>query len=93
MKKRNILYYNLLFALVSAVILIVLFNAPEETTSRLPYDVNHKEFFPMKKRAAEKLCDSCHSATGVSPLSADHPPQYRCLLCHRRVKEKQEKRE
>ncbi len=82
MKKTTVL--NILFLLVSAAILIVLFTAPEETTSHLPKDSDHLQFFPMKKKQAEKHCISCHAPGKISPLSKDHPPKYRCLFCHKR---------
>ncbi len=82
MKKITLL--NILFALVTATILVVLLSAPEETTSHLPKDTVHLKFYPMKKKEAEKYCTSCHAPGKQSPLSADHPPKYRCLFCHKR---------
>ncbi len=82
MKKTTIL--NILFIVVTATILIVLFSAPEETTSHLPEDNDHIAFHKMKKREAEKYCSNCHAPGKISPLPQDHPPKYRCLFCHKR---------
>ncbi|MGW8194256.1 MAG: hypothetical protein ACWGOX_08325 [Desulforhopalus sp.] len=83
-KKSRLL--NILFLLVCAAVLIFLLNAPEETTSPLPHDENHKRFYEIKgKKEAEKYCIECHDDNKVAPLPADHPPKYRCLFCHKRT--------
>lgn len=78
------LYLNIAFALTGAAILFFLFNAPKETTARLPNDADHSRFQSMKKKEAEVFCVQCHSPEGGHPLPADHPPPYRCLFCHKR---------
>jgi hypothetical protein len=83
MKKKNILY-NILFLVICGGLLIFLLNAPPETTSPLPRDDLHKQFFPMKKKDAEKECGVCHDAGKDAPLPDDHPPKYRCLFCHKK---------
>jgi hypothetical protein len=83
-KRKNILIYNLLFIVVCAGLFMFLWNAPEETTTRLPNNENHARFMKMDKKAAEKFCEECHSPDGEVPLSKDHPPKYRCLFCHKR---------
>jgi len=83
-KGIKIWLYNGLFLIVCAAIFMFLWNAPEETTAMLPTDENHARFLTMDKKEAERFCDECHSPTGVAPLSADHPPKYRCLFCHKR---------
>lgn len=84
MGKRNIAIANIVFFLVCGAILIVLFRAPEESTAKLPNDTQHKEFRMMKsKKEAEKYCGKCHAPNGEVPLPPDHPPKYRCLLCHK----------
>ncbi len=83
-KKKKSLYINIAFLVTSVAILAFLFNAPEETTSKLPHDEDHSRFAPMKKKEAEKFCNECHSPEGVCPLPEDHPPKYRCLFCHKR---------
>ena len=79
--KNKKLIANLVFILIGIVIVIFLKMAPEPTTPVLPHDDNHKKFFKMKKREAEKFCDECHKK-----LSKKHPPKLRCLLCHRELK-------
>lgn len=82
-KKKKILY-NTLFVLVLAGILIFLFNAPPETTAKLPVDKIHSKFYNMKKKDAEKKCNNCHASGKQSPLPEDHPPKPRCLFCHKK---------
>lgn len=76
---------HILFILAAAALLFILFRAPEETTAKLPHDETHEPFYQIaSKKEAEKGCTACHSESGVAPLSADHPPKYRCLFCHKR---------
>lgn len=83
-RKTNTLLLNIAFVLTGGAILFFLFNAPEETTAKLPHDDNHNRFHEMKKKEAEKFCTECHSPEGVCPLPEKHPPKYRCLFCHKR---------
>ncbi len=83
-KKKNTLLYNILFLVVGAGIVLFLLNAPEETTRKVPVNDDHARFQTMDKKEAEKFCEECHHPEGVYPLPADHPPKYRCLLCHKR---------
>ena len=76
--------YNALFVLCGAGILTFLLFAPPETTKPLPHDQNHERFMTMKKKEAEKHCETCHSSAGKRPLPENHPPKYRCLFCHKR---------
>ena len=72
-KKKKFFYINMLFALVCASLLTFLFMAPEETTSVLPHDEVHEQFYGIKdKKEAEAKCTVCHSESGESPLSEDH---------------------
>ncbi len=76
---------NGLFLLTCVVIVFFLFSAPEETTPKLPHDANHESLYGIKsKKEAEKHCASCHAPGKSAPLSATHPPEYRCLFCHQR---------
>ncbi|HKJ65932.1 MAG TPA: hypothetical protein VJ969_11045 [Desulfopila sp.] len=85
MKKKNILFANVAFIIASAAILVFLLRAPEETTSSLPVNENHRRFFSMEsKKEAEKYCGECHAPGMTTPLPQDHPPKYRCLFCHKR---------
>lgn len=81
MKKRDIMVLA-----GGAAIVLFLWMAPEETTKHVPQDANHERFYPMVKqegkKAAEKFCQDCHNESGV-PFAADHPPKFRCLLCHK----------
>ncbi|MBU0663198.1 MAG: hypothetical protein KJ990_01500 [Proteobacteria bacterium] len=83
-KKTNSLLLNIAFALSCGAILFFLFNAPGETTAKLPKDPDHSRFQDMDKKEAERFCTECHSPTGVYPLPDGHPPKYRCLFCHKR---------
>lgn len=83
--KTTVRLLNLAFVVVAAAILIFLWKAPKITTARLPKDETHLKFYKIKSEMeAEKFCLNCHSQKGVAPLAKDHPPKYRCLLCHRR---------
>jgi len=85
-KNKNLLVCNLLFIAVCAGIFLFLWNAPPETTARLPRDEKHKKFIEMDKKEAEKSCGACHGeGEGKMPLPKDHPPTYRCLFCHKRT--------
>jgi len=81
MKKRDLL---LLLGVV--VILVVLWMAPDESTTRVPKDENHLRFYTIVKnegkKAAEKFCLDCHNKDGVQ-FPKDHPPKNRCLFCHK----------
>ena len=81
MKKRDIL-----LLLGAAVIILVLWMAPEESTTHVPKDENHLRFYTIVKnegkKAAEKFCQDCHNPDKV-PFPKDHPPKNRCLLCHK----------
>ncbi len=83
-KKKNTLIYNLLFIIICGGLLLFLWNAPEETTTRLPHDEIHQHFHEMAKKEAEKSCEKCHSPEGEAPLPDGHPPKYRCLFCHKK---------
>ena len=81
--KKSLL--NIIFVIICLTILTILFNAPEETTARLPLDEKHALFQQgMAKKEAETHCSKCHNPDGESPLPENHPPKYRCLFCHKR---------
>jgi hypothetical protein len=82
-KRIRPLFLNIAFIITGAAILLFLFNAPKETTKKLPKDSEHSRFQGMKKKEAEKFCTECHNPEGVLPLPANHPPKYRCLFCHK----------
>ena len=82
--KGKIWLFNVVFVIVCLGIFLLLWNAPPETTPRLPHDDNHQPFFAMGKKEAEKFCENCHQPDGIRPLPETHPPTYRCLLCHKR---------
>ena len=73
------------FGVLCLSVLIFLYLAPEETTTRLPQDDIHQEFHHIvSKKEAEKSCTTCHGDELEAPLPEDHPPPYRCLFCHKR---------
>ncbi|MBU0483490.1 MAG: hypothetical protein KKB30_03115 [Proteobacteria bacterium] len=76
--------YNIMFIAVCVALFLFLWNAPPETTTRLPHDSDHESFHTMDKKAAEKFCGECHNPDGVRPLPEGHPPKYRCLFCHKK---------
>jgi cytochrome c553 len=84
--KNKTWLYNMLFLLVCGAILLFLWNAPAETTKKLPQDAIHLKFHTMEKKDAEKFCEECHNPKGEVPLPKNHPPKYRCLFCHKQIK-------
>ena len=82
-KKRRVWLLNIVFVVVVGGVLLFLWNAPPETTPRLPNNENHQRFFDMDRKEAENFCDSCHQPDGIYPLPEDHPPTFRCLFCHK----------
>lgn len=84
-KNKKTWWLNLLFLAGGAALLVFLWNAPPESTKKLPHNRDHERFFAMDKKAAEKFCEECHHPQGAVPLPADHPPKYRCLFCHKRT--------
>ena len=81
LKKRDIL-----LIVIAIVILAFLWQAPPESTSRVPYDDDHQRFHDIVKsdgkKAAEKFCEDCHNETDL-PFPEGHPSKYRCLFCHK----------
>ena len=41
-----------------------------------------KTFYRPDKKAAEKLCEPCHTQYKIS-MPPNHPPKHRCLFCHK----------
>ncbi len=86
MNKKKAFIYNVIFIIGTAALLIFLWMAPPETTAKIPYDENHRQFFNMPKKDAEKMCSKCHGKEAGMPLPKNHPPKYRCLFCHKKAK-------
>jgi hypothetical protein len=80
-KKRDLLLIG-----IAILILAFLWQAPPESTSRVPADETHSKFYDIVKdegkKAAEKFCEECHHADDV-PFPEGHPAKYRCLFCHK----------
>jgi len=87
MKKKKPFAYHAIFLAICFSVFYFLWIAPPETTVLLPLDNDHERFMTMKKKEAEKFCGECHDENKNNPLPKDHPPKYRCLLCHKRVQE------
>jgi cytochrome c553 len=82
-KKKKAIVYNIIFLAICLGLFLFLWNAPPETTHRLPHDNDHERFHKMGKKDAEKFCTECHN-TEANPLPEGHPPKYRCLFCHKK---------
>lgn len=82
--KKKTLLLNGLFIFLCLGIVLFLWNAPPETTVKLPHDQDHEKFHAMPKKEAEKECGACHYPDGIAPLPEKHPPKYRCLFCHKK---------
>ena len=80
LKKRD-----LILIIVAIGILLFLFAAPPKSTKMLPHDAVHQKLYTLVQQkgemAAEKKCETCHNPQGVA-LPKNHPPKFRCLLCH-----------
>lgn len=83
-KRKKILWYNAAFVTVCAGLFFFLWQAPQETTKKVPMDDIHRKFHSMGKKEAEKFCEDCHKPDGEKPLPPNHPDKYRCLFCHKR---------
>ena len=78
-------WYHLLFVTVCAVVLLVLLNAPEVTTPRLPADATHAD------RKDYPRCPGCHGSDADSAMPEDHlnsagsaaPNHLKCYFCHK----------
>ncbi len=83
LKKRDLLLVG-----VAILILAFLWQAPPESTSRVPYDDTHRQYYDIVKsdgtKAAEKFCENCHNQEDL-PFPEGHPSKYRCLFCHKMV--------
>ncbi|MDH4320120.1 MAG: hypothetical protein OEV73_01335 [Desulfobulbaceae bacterium] len=86
MSTRKSTLHTALFLIVCGGIFLFLWNAPPETTVRLPQDADHAKYYPMDKKEAEKECQNCHNPEGAA-LPKDHPPKYRCLFCHKKMEQ------
>jgi len=84
--KKKTIFYNILFVVFCTALFLFLWNAPPETTKKLPQDKIHQRFQNMGKKAAEQFCEKCHNPKGEVPLPKKHPPKYRCLLCHKQTR-------
>lgn len=79
------IWLNGLFVAACIGLLVFLYLAPEETTTRLPTDDVHQPFHQIESRIeADKLCLQCHNQEGEMPLPDTHPDPFRCLFCHKR---------
>lgn len=86
LKKNKTWLFNILFIAGCTAILAFLLKAPPESTTKLPRDEIHLQFYPMDKKEAERHCPACHAPEAQAPLPENHPPKYRCLFCHKKQK-------
>jgi hypothetical protein len=84
MTNKKTYFFHAAFIIVCVSIFLFLWNAPPETTAKMPRDEIHIPFYDIERQAAEQKCDSCHGAEGLAPLSPEHPAPYRCLFCHKK---------
>jgi len=78
-------WYHLLFVVLCAGVLVVLLNAPEVTTARLPGDATHAD------RKDYPRCPQCHGKDSESPMPETHfltsgdlaPNHLKCYFCHK----------
>ena len=84
-KKRKIWLLNLLFLLVGAGILFLLWLAPPASTPVIAIVVEVCRLLSGSSCAAELECLARDGPEMSNPLPKQHPPPYRCLFCHRRA--------
>lgn len=76
----------LFILLIPVVVLCLWLLTTEQTTLRIPVDATHHEALQAYredgKKAAEQVCRTCHSED-TTPLSKTHPPEFRCMFCHK----------
>ena len=81
LKKRDFILVGIAIA-----ILAFLWQAPPESTSRVPFDDIHRQYHDLVKsdgkKAAEKFCEDCHNSNDIA-FPEGHPAKYRCLFCHK----------
>jgi hypothetical protein len=77
---------DIILIVLGVVIVAALWAAPPQTTSRVPLDQTHAEYYDVArsegKKAAEVFCVDCHNEE-MMPLPEGHPPPFRCLFCHK----------
>ncbi|MBE0597812.1 MAG: cytochrome C [Desulfuromonadales bacterium] len=88
LKKRDWLF----LALAAAVVALFIGISGEGTTTRVPRDEIHQEFYDLraagtKKIEVDALCEACHDGVQI-PFPPDHPAKpgaspMRCLFCHK----------
>lgn len=81
---KKSLIHSALFFLACGGLFLFLWNAPPETTVKLPHDATHSKYYPMDKKEAEKECQDCHNPQGVT-FPKNHPSKLRCLFCHKKI--------
>jgi len=76
----------LFIILIPLVVLCLWLLTTEQTTVRIPLNDDHYEALETYrtdgKKAAEQVCRTCHGDEGL-PLTDIHPPEYRCMFCHK----------
>ena len=77
---------DILLVGVAILILAFLWQAPPDSTSRVPLHDDHRQYHELVKtdgkKAAEKFCEDCHNQDDI-PFPEGHPAKYRCLFCHK----------
>jgi hypothetical protein len=81
-------WYHVAFLALCAAVLLILWAAPPEKTSRLPADADHAD------RKDYARCPSCHGPESASPMPPDHVNEERllradhvkCYMCHKPAK-------
>lgn len=78
-------WMHLGFVGLCTAVLLVLWNAPEVSTPRLPRDDSHGD------RKAYAGCPACHETGSGAPMTASHlgtdgnlrPDHQKCYFCHK----------
>ena len=69
---------NIIFAVVIAGIVILLYVLSMKEYPHIPPDKDHINI------TTEEGCNDCHGKDRDQSLSREHPPKYHCLKCHER---------
>jgi hypothetical protein len=61
------------------VIGIAMLPSPRDRNPKIPVNADHQAV------AVEKICQNCHTPTGIRPLPERHPKRQDCFRCHART--------
>jgi len=74
---------NIIGVVIAAVVLFVLFSAPQRVRKYYPNDETHNTAATSKsRRNMHEACGVCHFEDGEYPIPETHLKRTRCYGCH-----------